>query len=390
MRIAAGKLALLPEWEVKCMLGRHLWQDAIHADELLKRMTDLRWPRKAPLHPGEVISDFMALLDEAPDTVAFLITVYQVIKPRLVAAYTAHAGTTAPLADEPTHLLLERAIQEEQQHIREGEAMIQALAVVYDVEPTLAWRRRVEEAYARTGGFDTPGTTSEREVSTHFANHTIHSAPPVAARDSRFRFAIGGFDTPDGAADTFDQFIAHRDADNEMHAAELLGRNIYEHPEMPWEYHVDMARQCWDEVRHAVLYQKYLEELGGHLGGYPVVPGNYAYRIALDFAHRLYDLHLRGEKLGMPDLIRFRDEATQTGNHTYALLNDYIHADEVPHVKNGRWLEWLLNNDKAAFRKVERETMELRAAYEQNNTGDPLLQRYQGLAAIIPPERQPD
>jgi uncharacterized ferritin-like protein (DUF455 family) len=83
---------------------------------------------------------------------------------------------------------------------------------------------------------------------------------------------------------------------------------------------------------------------------YPVVPGNYAYRIALDFAHRLYDLHLRGEKLGMPDLIRFRDEATKTGNHSYALLNDYIHADEVPHVKNGRWLKWLLNNDKAALR----------------------------------------
>lgn len=65
--------------------------------------------------------------------------------------------------------------------------------------------------------------------------------------------------------------MAHRDADNEMHAAELLGRSLYEHPEMPWEYHIDMARQLWDEVRHAVLYQKYLERLGGALGDYPSI-----------------------------------------------------------------------------------------------------------------------
>ena len=148
-----------------------------------------------------------------------------------------------------------------------------------------------------------------------------------------------------------------------------------------------MARQCWDEVRHAVLYQKYLEERGGRLGDFAIVPGNYAYRMALDFPHRLYDLHLRGEKLGMPDLIRMRGEALRDGNHSYALLNDYVHADEVPHVKNGRWLNWLLKDDRAAFKQVERETMQRRAVYEQAHADDPLLQAYTGLShAILRPE----
>ncbi|PMP86151.1 MAG: hypothetical protein C0183_04190, partial [Roseiflexus castenholzii] len=177
--------------------------------------------------------------------------------------------------------------------------------------------------------------------------------------------------------------MAHRDADNEMHAAELLGRNLYEHPEMPWEYHVDMERQLWDEVRHAVLYQRYLEHLGGKLGDFPVIPGNYAYRISLDFPHRLYDLHLRGEKLGMPDLIRYRETAHARGDTPYALLNDFVHADEVPHVKNGRWLRWLLNNDEAAFRQIERETMRLRAAYEQAHADDPIVMAYTGLVPAI-------
>src|SRR5690606_39584931 len=37
MRIAAGKLAVLPEWEVKCLLGRHLWQDSLHANRSEER-----------------------------------------------------------------------------------------------------------------------------------------------------------------------------------------------------------------------------------------------------------------------------------------------------------------------------------------------------------------
>ena len=39
--------------------------------------------------------------------------------------------------------------------------------------------------------------------------------------------------------------------DAELSAAELMARNSHEHPEMPWDFHVDMARQTWDELRHA-------------------------------------------------------------------------------------------------------------------------------------------
>ena len=48
MRVMAGKLASLPEWEVKCLLGLHLWHDSLHANDMLARLVDLRWPRKAP------------------------------------------------------------------------------------------------------------------------------------------------------------------------------------------------------------------------------------------------------------------------------------------------------------------------------------------------------
>jgi hypothetical protein len=381
MRVMAGKLASLPEWEVKCLLGLHLWHDSLHGNDLLARLVELRWPRKAALNPGAATLALMALLDDTPDSLALLGGIYSVIKPALAAAYTEHLAAAAPVADEPTCAILRRALAEEQRHIAEGQALLGSLADT-DAGATADWERRFRAALTAVGSLTAPGDV-EREATTSFVGQAIKPAPSVAARDRRFTIELNGFSqAPSDPAGTA-RFMAHRDADNEMHAAEVLGRAIYEHPEMPWEYHVNMARQCWDEVRHAVLYQRYLEELGGALGEHPVIPGNYAYRMALDFSHRLYDLHLRGEKLGMPDLIRYREAALRSGDRSYALLNDYVHADEVPHVKNGRWLHWLLKDDQAAFRQVERETMRRRAAYEQAHADDPLIRRYTGLSPAL-------
>ncbi len=381
MRVAAGRLAELETWEVKCLIGRHLWQDSLHAQSWLDRLVDLRWPRKASLDPGRATIQLLALLDAAPTEDTFLRALYRTLKPRLVAGYTAHLNAAAPLADEPTCILLQQTSTQEQEQIAAGTALLDTLPA--HERGHEAWMEAVEVAATAVGSFGLPADDVGREEAGHFEGQAIRPAPAVAARDARFGFAANGFDRVAQEPGEAVRLMAHRDADNEMHAAEVLGRNLYEHPEMPWQYHVDMARQCWDEVRHAVLYQKYLEEHGGRLGDYPIVPGNYAYRMSLDFPHRLYDLHLRGEKLGMPDLIRMRDAARRAGDDSYAILNDYVHADEVPHVKNGRWLHQLLAHDRTAYERVERETMQFRAAYEQGHPDDPLLQAYTGLSQAV-------
>jgi uncharacterized ferritin-like protein (DUF455 family) len=85
----------------------------------------------------------------------------------------------------------------------------------------------------------------------------------------------------------------------------------------------------------------------------------------------------------MPDLIRYREQARAAGDDAYATLNDFVHADEVPHVKNGRWLHWLLKDDQEAFKRIERETMQLRAAYERAHPDDPIVQAYTGLVPAL-------
>ena len=382
MRVAAGKLADLPEWELKSLLGRHLWQDSLHADRWLARLIDLRWPRRAPLSPGEPLRRLMALLDDAPSSAAFVDGVYRQVKPRLIAAYQAHRAACAPLADEPTWDLLGRAIADEEEQVGQGLALLDSLPAA-DRAAARDYELLVADACEAVGSFADPATAAEREAGDSFEGQQIRPAPSVAARDGRFRFGTSAADRPPADDHELALMMAHRDADNEMHAAELLGRSLYEHPKMPWEYHVDTARQLWDEVRHALIYQRYLEQLGGKLGDFPIIPGNYAYRIALDFAHRLYDLHLRGEKLGMPDLIRYRESARDRGDTHYVLLNDFVHADEVPHVKNGRWLHWLLKDDREAFRRIERETMQIRAAYEREHADDPIVFAYTGVVTAL-------
>lgn len=154
--------------------------------------------------------------------------------------------------------------------------------------------------------------------------------------------------------------LMHGMLDNEMHAAEISGRNSYEFPRMPWDFHIDMARVVWDEIRHSEETRKHLEDLGGRVGMYPIVPGNFAYRIQLDLLHRLQDLHRRGELGGLNGLLKSRNTFREMGDETGALMFDFIQADETRHVAIGnRWVKWLLHDDqgdlKALADEVERQ-----------------------------------
>jgi len=48
---ATAHLAAMPEWEVKCALGLHLWLDAEHCSGLRARVAEMREP---PLHLDDV------------------------------------------------------------------------------------------------------------------------------------------------------------------------------------------------------------------------------------------------------------------------------------------------------------------------------------------------
>jgi uncharacterized ferritin-like protein (DUF455 family) len=153
----------------------------------------------------------------------------------------------------------------------------------------------------------------------------------------------------------------HRLATRAMLAAEIVARSAAEYPEMPWEFMLDMARICRDEVRRAEVGARRMQQLGGRLGMYPIYPADWAlyqHRVKLDLAYRLCDLTLLGEgpienglaAMGEPpgDLLVM---AADHPRHTEPLLQ----AEEQKHRRSSvRWLKWLTADVGKLHQFIER------------------------------------
>ncbi len=145
--------------------------------------------------------------------------------------------------------------------------------------------------------------------------------------------------------------------DAELSAAELMARNSHEHPEMPWDFHVDMARQTWDEVRHAKVHDILMRtELGCAWGDHPVGFSYFRSIYAYDLLGRLVLFNGTSEQKAMWRHSHRRKVLLEQGQEIVAMVFDYLLADEVPHVHNGvRWGSYLLGGDEAAYREKVRE-----------------------------------
>jgi uncharacterized ferritin-like protein (DUF455 family) len=120
---------------------------------------------------------------------------------------------------------------------------------------------------------------------------------------------------------------------------ELLGLLVAAQPEWPWPMRLDLVRQAWDEARHAHLAIRRLEELGGHIGMYPVERWLYQFVVYLDDPlEQLIALQRVTEGYAL-DLHRARVESlSQAEDPRSALVFDYIAADETLHVSIGNWI----------------------------------------------------
>jgi hypothetical protein len=157
--------------------------------------------------------------------------------------------------------------------------------------------------------------------------------------------------------------------DAELCAAELMARNSHEHPEMPWDFHVDMARQTWDEVRHAKIHEILMrQELGCKWGDYPIGFGYFKSIYAYDLLGRLALFNGTSEQRAMWRHSHRRKVLLEQGQEIVATVFDYLLADEVPHVHNGtRWGTYLLDGDEKAYRNKVRELRE-----QTDRTGKPI------------------
>jgi uncharacterized ferritin-like protein (DUF455 family) len=139
----------------------------------------------------------------------------------------------------------------------------------------------------------------------------------------------------------------------ELQAMEGAGRTVYDFPDAPWEFTLDMARQVWDESRHVEIYLGLLEHLGGYVGEYPESTILWRCACAEDAAARVAGVNRGLEGLACDVFNQLIRIAARMGDPIIERAVDFVLADEITHVRMGsRWLNELTRGDPERRRRA--------------------------------------
>jgi uncharacterized ferritin-like protein (DUF455 family) len=360
LRTLAGWIPLVPELDVKIELARQVAFAAERADALWKRVAQLLWPeeRDVQIHPA-VVRLMRAADEAAPDTAALLAGLGRLVLPRLAEAYRAHAAAADPITDMPTIRLLNRLVPEVEDLAAWAANRADALCAA-DADSVAARAAAhvglLEAEWAATGSWIAElaagaGTSLLDEMRRPPDGERARVAG--LARDARFRDLQPGETPPPEPLNEPAGRLAYlmRTLNFELFAAELMGRNLYEYgPELPWQFTLDMARQCWDEARHAEIMVERIKVTGvpwqpGEAGfePYPLDNGPWHDIYPGGLFERLVAMNRGIEAMALDTHVYRAGTFEMLGDVTGGATHTYIVADEAPHVGFGtRWLRYLL------------------------------------------------
>ncbi|MEJ7813422.1 MAG: hypothetical protein WKG32_23645 [Gemmatimonadaceae bacterium] len=373
MDVALSHLTATPEWEVKCALSLHQWQNAEHADAIARRVSEMRSPApRMDLAPDAALDAWIEEVLRARDTVELLTGLCRVAHSALASAYREHLAKTNPLVDHPTRRVLRFALLEVEEALAWGE---RALSALLAAEPaaagrSVAWERHLRAYLAAAGGIAgepsrAGGPPQHHDTTAPLADHHHASAerielpPPRAAepfvpdftprRDARFEGQYNFnfpphlvYNAPGVPADERNLALLCKRA-LEMDVPEMMASIIVERRDAPWEFRRDFARQLWDEARHAMMGTVAFEARGVD---WTRIPLNVSFALRLNghatALERQVMLYAIEQRL-MPGETgkRFEFEtALAAGDALSAHFHDYDWADEVLHAQIGRrWIK---------------------------------------------------
>ena len=140
----------------------------------------------------------------------------------------------------------------------------------------------------------------------------------------------------------------------ELQALEGAARSLWDFPDAPWEFKMNMARQCWDEGRHVQIFEKLLVHLGGHIGMFPESTFLFECCCSDDPAMRVAGVNRGLEGLACDvfrDMIKY---AEKTGDEKMAQAIDFVLADEITHVRFGsEWVREFTKGDPEYLKRTQ-------------------------------------
>ncbi len=146
----------------------------------------------------------------------------------------------------------------------------------------------------------------------------------------------------------------HTHMHNEMQSIEIAAQCLYDFPDATWELRMELARQCWDESRHARLLYKRLQELGGHKGEFPVMHFEWNITCTQDSLPARLAIQNRTFEAGEMDVLKVHAALwREYGDDVTADILEGILNDEIQHVRlANRWLRRLAKDDPRSLLDV--------------------------------------
>lgn len=345
MRILAGWLPKVATFELKCEIGRAIWEDAQHVNALYLRLREVQSPAFQKPKDDALVKSMDEML-RAPDEFALALAFWRVLKPSLIEALQNHETATLPNSDLPSVHAIKHVLLDERGQFARVESLLKLLETDGRITPAAReWEQYIHGLLAAAGGV---GGWKERAAAPKSAPSCRgeFQPPREAERDERFtnRGADFGYFPPedDYAKHTVEEFERYS---TEMLAAETVALVMYSLPDMPWEFQYDTARHLYDEVRHCLMGYEWMRRHGMDPFESPQYLHVFKWRSQFPPAMQYCMLTMGNEINAFPYRHRRVEAHHKSGDRLSEQFVRYDIADETQHVRFGkRWLPELLKH----------------------------------------------
>jgi hypothetical protein len=351
--IFTARLTAEPIYELKMAFSLHAHLCAEHVAALRKRVGEMREP---PLGleavPDPNLAGFFDEILSAPTTEELLAALYEKAVPALRGALQRHVKDTNPLADQPSIRVCRFALIELEDMLQFGAASVTALIDATQREKMADWLALLDAFLAAAGGLDGVWPPTRKNPERHYSA-APHQYDRVPQRDSRFpdpyNMAVNAevfLYEPSFPPEPKTLMMFYKRL-REIDVPEMMASIIMETPNKPWDYYRDMARQLWDEARHAMMGEVGFENLG--IDWPKKVMINFTWSLALNSQLKPIERHavlyFIEQGLMPKNGKRYEWEIGRASNNPLAaVFQDYDWADEVLHARIGR--DWYLKEFK--------------------------------------------
>ena len=354
--ILAGWAVKMPTFEAKLEFGLQMHRSMERATLLRSRVNGLCYATASDAKVPSGWRSMLSHIDGASTPARLLAAIYGWLYPRLIELYETHVRSTDPDGDRASIELIRSFLTPVREEKRQGAA----LPPVNKRADTRAWFRELDDHWSKRmeGG---PLALEE-------AVWCPLDRVPAATRPTGWRMAERGSLGLLPADPLHDRqgigMFLHKELDEEYTTLELIARNSYEHPDMPWAFHRDMARQASDEARHATIITRLMTARGFRHGDFPLSTSSYdgLYEFApcapgsrQELLWRMLIRQTFEEGLAIDNLGHEIERRRAAGQADIAAALEYILRDEVFHAGSGlRWSRELAGTEPGAV-LLERE-----------------------------------